>query len=160
MFEVDWADYDKEQVGQRRARKEAERQLKKKEEARSSHGTTSTRASASSNQHHLSFFGSISRKKTIASSVKGKKQEPTTPKSETAKSDGKLKRSSFFFPRAARGSATEPADDGTIKEETERTSTTRPFVAARSAAEPKDHNKLASPDRSSKGIRFTPSSPP
>jgi hypothetical protein len=158
MFEVDWADYNQERVGQRRARKEAERQLKK-EDARSSHGTISTPASASSDQHHLSFFGSLSRKKTIASSVKSKKQEPTTPTSESVKSDGKLKRSSFRFPRAARSPATEPTNYGTIKEETGRPDT-RPFAGATSAAEPKDHSKSGSPDRSSKGIRSNPSFPP
>ncbi|KAK4127466.1 hypothetical protein N657DRAFT_678065 [Parathielavia appendiculata] len=133
MFEVDWADYDCERVGQRRARKDAERQLREKEDANSGHRPKSTRTSTSSNHKHRSFFGSIGRKKTNDSSTKSKQQEPTTPKSVSNKSDRNLKR-----------------DNASVKPTDER-SDAQSFVDGKSAADQKDHTWPGSPDRSSKG---------
>jgi hypothetical protein len=101
MFEVDWADYECERVGQRRARKEVERELKKKEDASSHHETISTRTSCSSDQHRRNFFGSIGRKK---------KQDRSTPGPSTA--DGYLKRGSIRIPRPATNIASSLADEG------------------------------------------------
>ncbi|KAK3297062.1 uncharacterized protein B0H64DRAFT_456891 [Chaetomium fimeti] len=99
MFEVDWTDYDCERVGQRRARKELEREQRKNNDASSGHrtnSTISTRTSSSSDQHRRKFFGSIGRKKPAAS-LGSNSQEATTPKSESTKANGESKRGSLRF---------------------------------------------------------------
>ncbi len=111
MFEVDWADYDCERVGQRRARKEVEREQRKKEDASSHHetiSTLSTRTSCSSDQHHRSIFGSISRKKTVSPSPVSEKLGTTNPRLSTTGSS--LKRASFRFHHAATNIATSIAE--------------------------------------------------
>ncbi|KAK4241120.1 hypothetical protein C8A03DRAFT_12610 [Achaetomium macrosporum] len=92
MFEVDWADYESERVGERRARKEIERAIKK-DNASNDQGTVSTRSSCPSDRTHMSFFGSIGRKKAIASPPKAKKQEAVIPRS--TKADAKVESSSI-----------------------------------------------------------------
>ncbi|KAH6641440.1 hypothetical protein F5144DRAFT_506695 [Chaetomium tenue] len=101
MFEVDWQDYGCERVGQRRVRKEVEKEQKQKKNNDASSGhrsnsTLSTRTSSSSDQHHRTFFGSIGRKQPAAS-LKSNKPEATTPKVESTKSNGTFKRGSLRF---------------------------------------------------------------
>lgn len=139
MFEVDWADYDCERVGQRRARKEVERELKKKEDASSHHETISTRTSCSSDRHRRNFFGSIGRKK---------KQEPSTPESNTP--DGYLKRGSFRIPRPVTGIASSLTDEGLTGHRNEALPI-QPPAESNGAANTTKRRWPETPDRSSNG---------
>ncbi len=76
MFEVDWTDYDRELVGERKARKELQKDRKKKEDTHSGQASVSTRSSSSSNEKPLGFFGSIGLKKRPYSS-KARKPIPS-----------------------------------------------------------------------------------
>ncbi|KAK3308219.1 uncharacterized protein B0T15DRAFT_508710 [Chaetomium strumarium] len=116
MFEVDWADYESERVGERRARKEVERTLKKekeKENANNGQLTTSTRSSCPSERSHLSFFGSIGRKKAIANPHKSKKEEAAI--TESTKADARTEQSmlskmtQLTIPTQGEGSVAETA---------------------------------------------------
>lgn len=150
MFEVDWADYECERVGQRRARKEVERELKKKDDANSSHGTISTRTSVSSNQRHLSFFGSIGRKKTITSSLRSKEQEPTTSESASTTANGKFKRGSLFGSRTANKYAARAPDTVPVVPVNEA-SDSLPAPTRNAATDSMDLSCPETSDRSSKG---------
>ncbi len=68
MFEVDWTDYDRELVGERKARKEIQKDRKRKEDLRSGRASISTRSSSSSSDKPLGFFGSIGLRKRQNSS--------------------------------------------------------------------------------------------
>ncbi|AEO56777.1 hypothetical protein MYCTH_100400 [Thermothelomyces thermophilus ATCC 42464] len=99
MFEVDWKDYDCERVGERRARKEIEREQKRKEGAKSGHqtdSTTSSRALGSKDQRHRNFFGSIGRSKTVIPS-RSHKRESVTPEQQATKANGQLRGGSKRF---------------------------------------------------------------
>ncbi|KAL2191726.1 hypothetical protein L209DRAFT_700068 [Thermothelomyces heterothallicus CBS 203.75] len=99
MFEVDWKDYDCERVGERRARKEIEREQKRKEGAESGHhtdSTTSSRALGSKDQHHRNFFGSIGRSKTVVPS-RSHKRESVIPEQQATKANGQLRGGSKRF---------------------------------------------------------------
>jgi hypothetical protein len=154
MFEVDWKDYDCERVGQRRARKEIEREKKKKDDASSGHRTLSTvsnRTSTSSDQHHRKFFGSLGRKTSIAFS-KSKSQEPTTLKPESTESDGNFKRSSMRFSGISAASAITPARSSLVGVENKPPSI-QPPVASKGTADVRQPSSPQSTDRSSRGIR-------
>ena len=71
MFDVDWTDYDRELVGERKARKEVEKGSKK-DDANSVHSSVSNKSSISSIDKTFSFFGSLGRKKSSTSSKKKK----------------------------------------------------------------------------------------
>ena len=165
MFEVDWADPDCERVGERQARKQLERGLKKqKDDARSSHDTVSTRparistrTSTPSTKRHLSFFGSIGRKKTVASFSQNKEQESTSTKSESAMANGKCKRDSFRFSRATARSAAKAPENVPMVPENER-SGAAPTPSRKGAADAMRPSLPETPDRSSKGIQVAPSS--
>ncbi|KAK4104810.1 hypothetical protein N658DRAFT_556602, partial [Parathielavia hyrcaniae] len=149
MFEVDWADYDCERVGQRRARKDAERQSKEKEDASSGHRTKSTRTSTSSDPQRRSFFGSMRRKKTNDSSTRGEQQEPSTLNSVSSKSDLKLKRGSLGFLRAGGSSITKPPDSVSVVFMDERHDA-RSLVEGKRATDSQDHTWSGCDARSSK----------
>ncbi|KAK4044841.1 hypothetical protein C8A01DRAFT_11780 [Parachaetomium inaequale] len=156
MFEVDWKDYDCERVGQRRARKEVEREKKRKDDASSGHRTLSTissRTSTSSDQHHRKFFGAIGRKKSTAFS-KSKNQEPTTPKPESTASDGTFKRSSMRFSGISAASAIMPPRNSLMGLEN-KPPNIQPPVALKGTADVGQPSSPESPDRSSRGIRMT-----
>ncbi len=150
MFEVDWADYDCERVGQRRARKEVERERKKKEDASSHHETISTRTSCSSDQHHRSFFGSLTRKKTGAGSSASQKQEATNPRLSTAAASSK--RSSLRIHRASAttGVAASIADGVSIDAPTEMPAIHHSPVDSSTGRA--NRRWPETPDRSSNGI--------
>lgn len=160
MFEVDWADPDRERVGERRARKERERELKKKDDGRSSHGNTatrtSTRTSTPSTQRHRNFFGSIGRKKTISLSPKSKEQELASAKSGSAVEHGRSMRDSFRFSRATARSAAKAPENVPMVPENEPSSAA-PTPARKGAADAMDHTLPETPDRSSKGTQVAPS---
>ncbi|KAK3902550.1 hypothetical protein C8A05DRAFT_33758 [Staphylotrichum tortipilum] len=93
MFEVDWADYDCERVGERRARKENEKKEKKKrDDTSSNHESISTRTSRSSDHQHRSFFGTLGRKKQISSPSSSRKGRQQSGTAKLRKPDEKLKR--------------------------------------------------------------------
>jgi hypothetical protein len=69
MFDVIWTDHNRELVGERRARKELDKDPKKRDDARSNRSSMSTASSASSrNEKSLGFFGAIGRIKSGQSS--------------------------------------------------------------------------------------------
>ena len=146
MFEVDWADYDCERVGQRRARKEVERERKKKEDASSHHETISSRTSCSSDQRHRSFFGSISRKKAIPPSPVSQNQDTTNSRLSAAGSS--LKRGSIRFHHGATNIATSIAE-ASMEPQTD-VSAIRP--PAEGSTGSMNRGWPETPDRSSNGI--------
>ncbi|KAK3940787.1 hypothetical protein QBC46DRAFT_312766 [Diplogelasinospora grovesii] len=93
MFEVDWTDYEKENVGQRKARKDVARELKKKEDAQSVRESISTRSSASSGEKPHGFFGTIGRRKN------GKNKKPVAS-AVSVKNDGNPSRNIAVVPPA------------------------------------------------------------
>jgi hypothetical protein len=162
MFEVDWQDYDCERVGQRRVRKEVEREQKKNNDARSAHRTSSTlstRTSSSSDQHHRKFFGSIGRKKPPVS-LKSNRPETSPPKFGSTKSNGDFKRGSLRFsgitttmmePLTASNSMglennlpNQPSD--TLKSSADAMQSTSPQSADRSSKGTRTQNSLLPPD--------------
>lgn len=97
MFDVDWADYNAEQVGQRRARKEIEKDLKKKEDSRSTHDSVITRSSSSSGERHYGILESIGLKKPVGSAAtrKTSKASSLAPRSiSSIKDDDKRQQNS------------------------------------------------------------------
>ena len=68
MFEVDWTDYEIERVGQRRARKEIEKDLKKNDNGHSVRDSVSTRSSVSAGDKPSGFLGSLAQKFNTSSS--------------------------------------------------------------------------------------------
>jgi len=93
MFDVDWADYEIERVGQRRVRKEVERDLKKKDERRSVRESVSSRSSLSSGEKSQGFLGSLGLKISSAS-LRGKRLTPNTL--QVPADDGASKRASIL----------------------------------------------------------------
>ncbi|KAK3359371.1 hypothetical protein B0T25DRAFT_494802 [Lasiosphaeria hispida] len=92
MFEV-WAEWDVERVGQRRVRKEIERELKKKDDSNSLRESISARSSLSSSDRTAGILGSIGRK-IGNTTFRGKKKPPTT--SQCPKDSSKQKRASVL----------------------------------------------------------------
>lgn len=98
MFEVDWTDYNSERVGQRRARKEIEKDLKKKDDTRSAHDSVITRSSSSSDRHY-GILESIGLKK-ISPSPKAKK--PALLALRPTKDDDRRQRNSICVPSSSK----------------------------------------------------------
>ena len=98
MFDVDWTDYNSERVGQRRARKEIERDLKKKDDSHSAHDSVITRSSSSSDRH-FGILESIGLKKISASP---KMKKPATLALRSIKDDDKRQRNSICAPSSSK----------------------------------------------------------
>ncbi|KAK3997646.1 hypothetical protein QBC44DRAFT_364457 [Cladorrhinum sp. PSN332] len=101
MFEVDWSDFGSERVGQRRARKGNDHEIKKQE----SHNTTavtSNKIPASEGKPALSLFGSIGLKRNSLSLRSNKKKGLSSI--DVTKEDAKPKRRSLLSPRSATAS--------------------------------------------------------
>ncbi|KAK4215929.1 hypothetical protein QBC37DRAFT_311426 [Rhypophila decipiens] len=99
MFEVDWTDYNSERVGQRRARKEIEKDLKKKDDSRSAHDSVTTRSSSSSGDRHYGILESIGLKKSTASP---KAKKPASLALKSIKDDDKRQRNSICAPSSSK----------------------------------------------------------
>jgi hypothetical protein len=94
MFDVIWTDPDRELVGERRARKEVEKEKREqRDKNRPGRNSMSTRSSSSSVDKPFGFFGSKSHKKTTS---------PITSKSSISSAftapalDNKSRRGSFL----------------------------------------------------------------
>ncbi|KAM7208814.1 hypothetical protein V8F20_000977 [Naviculisporaceae sp. PSN 640] len=101
MFDVDWTDYNAERVGQRRARKEIEKDLKKKEDSRSAHDSVITRSSSSSGERHYGLLESIGLKKPAGSAATRKPSKPSSlalRSISSIKDDDKRQRNSVCAP--------------------------------------------------------------
>lgn len=88
MFDVIWTDHNRENVGQRRARKGIEKEKaekKKRDDERSQSGRTSvsTRSSASSADKAFGIFGGKGSKKSLTPSTATKLSQLHTPSVET-----------------------------------------------------------------------------
>jgi hypothetical protein len=109
MFDVDWADYEIEKVGQRRARKEIERDQKKKEERRSVRESVSSRSSYSSGDKTQGFLGSLGLKISSAS-LRGRKTSSNTL--QVPADDNASKRASIISqPATTATSGAGPSDE-------------------------------------------------
>ncbi|KAK4453141.1 hypothetical protein QBC34DRAFT_217652 [Podospora aff. communis PSN243] len=110
MFDVDWADYEIEKVGERRARKEVERDQKKKEERRSVRESVSSRSSYSSGDKTQGFLGSLGLKISSAS-LRGRKTSSNTLR--VPADDSSSRRASILSQPAATTAASVagPSDD-------------------------------------------------
>lgn len=97
MFEVDWSDFGSERVGQRRARKEIDHEVKKQDVPAAAEPASSKAASPES-KSTLSLFGSIGLKRNSLS-LRSKKKD--LPAIDVAKVDAKPKRRSLLSPRSA-----------------------------------------------------------
>lgn len=151
MFEVDWADYDSERVGQRRARKEAEQKSKQeKVDVDSRAETISTRTSCSSDPRHLGFFGSIGRKKGRAIVSKHRTYEGIVP--EPTIQDTEPERSSIAIQEIPVTSVTKATDYIVPKPQNAPSRIPRP-IAKRIVVEEVNFGWPESPDRSSKGTQ-------
>lgn len=107
MFDVDWSDYNAERVGQRRARKEIEKDLKKRDDSRSAHDSVITRSSSSSGERHYGILESIGLKKPAAptATIKKPTSKPSSlgPRSiSTMQDDDKRQRNSVCAPSSAK----------------------------------------------------------
>lgn len=152
MFEVDWQDYDCERVGQRRVRKEVERERKKNNDASSGHrtnSTLSTRTSSSSDQYRRNFFGSIGRKKAPAS-LKSTRRETSPPKFNPSKPAGEFKRGSLRFSGIA-ATMMEPLTASNSMGLENKLPNIRSSGTLKSTADAMQSTSSQSADRSSKG---------
>jgi hypothetical protein len=94
MFDVIWTDPDRELVGERRARKEAEKEMREK--SRTGRNSISTRSSSSSSEKPFNLFSSKSLKKTIAPLKSKTSMVSTSSGLVTPKIDNKERRGSYF----------------------------------------------------------------
>ncbi|KAK4225001.1 hypothetical protein QBC38DRAFT_280556 [Podospora fimiseda] len=101
MFEVDWSDFGSERVGQRRARKGNDHEIKK-QESNTITETTSIKTPTPEAKPALSLFGSIGLKRNSLSLRSKKKKD--LPSIDVTKEDVKPKRRSLLSPRSATAS--------------------------------------------------------
>ncbi|KAK0626468.1 hypothetical protein B0T14DRAFT_562374 [Immersiella caudata] len=113
MFDVDWTDYEIEKVGQRRARKEVERD-QKKEERRSVRESVSSRSSYSSGDKAQGFLGSLGLKISSAS-LRGRKTSSNTLR-VPADDNASKRASTLSQPATIAPSVTGPSDDAIAPE--------------------------------------------
>jgi hypothetical protein len=148
MFEVDWTDYSTENVAQRKARKEAERDQKKKEELRVGRVSISTRSSSSSGEKSFGFLSTIGLKKVNASS---KTKKVASAALETIKDADGAKRDTAAATAASETPTTSARDSSAATDE--RSLSLLPPLDGHSLLDRFGCSWDNFTDRSSKGIR-------
>jgi len=93
MFDVIWTDPDRELVGERRARKEEEKNRKERDGSHTGRNSLSTRSSSSSGEKPFGFSRSKSQKRAVTP-LKATPSGSIAPR--TPANDAKYRRGSFF----------------------------------------------------------------